>query len=384
MPRPFRPELEALQQNGITAVASARIGDPEVTALWFGEGDTVTPEFIREAAVASLRAGNTFYADPSGKPELRRAITRYLSTLYDIDLDIERVRVPGASMLGVTLAAQWALTPADHALVVGPAWPNIDAAFTLTGATTSHVRQRETADGWQLGADEIIAAMRSNTRALFVNSPCNPTGWIMSADEQAALLGACRERGVLIIADEVYHRTVFDADAAPSFLQVARPDDPVIVVNGFSKAWAMTGWRIGWVVTPRQHAEPWKVLSECGNTGVTVFAQDAAVVALEQGEPLVQELRSQYARGREITMQVLAQHPKLQVLQPDGAFYAFPRLHGLTDSRAFAERVLAETNVGIAPGYTFGPGNDAHFRVCFAQSHARLQSGLERIVALLD
>ncbi len=384
MPPPFRPEVEALRQNGITGVALPRLGDPKVIPLWFGEGDTVTPDFICEAAAASLAAGNTFYVDPSGKPELRRALKAYLDRLYGTDIDIERIRLPGAAMLGVTLAAQWALSRGDHGLIVSPAWPNISAAFALTGAEISHVRQRETPGGWQLRAAEIADAMRENTRAVFVNSPCNPTGWIMPAEEQAELMALCRDRGVLIIADEVYHRTVYDGEAAPSFLQVARPDDPLIVVNGFSKAWAMTGWRMGWVVTPIQHAEPWRVLCECANTGTTVFVQDAGIAALEHGEAFVAEQRAQFARGREITLNVLTQHPRIRLLEPAGAFYAFARLEGLRDSRAFAERVLAEADVGIAPGYTFGPGNDAHFRVCFAAAPERLRIGLERLVNMID
>jgi aspartate/methionine/tyrosine aminotransferase len=189
---------------------------------------------------------------------------------------------------------------------------------------------------------------------------------------------------VLVIADEVYHRTVFDGDHAPSFLTLAEPDDPLVVVNGFSKAWAMTGWRIGWVVTPLRHEIHWTALSECFNTTTNVFSQLGAAAALEQGEAFVAEQQSQFKRGRDLVDAALGNHPLIDHVSPEGAFYAFPRIRGCTDSLAFAEGVLAEEDVGVAPGYTFGPGNDAHFRICFAQSPERLEEGLARIVRYIE
>jgi len=382
--KPFRDEIESLEQNGITKVAFKRLNDPAVIPLWFGEGDTVTPAFIREATKNALDAGQTFYSHTRGRPELLRALKTYLDDLYGIDLDERRITVPGAAMLGITIAAQMALSTGDHGLIVGPVWPNIDAVFRITGAQISYVRQRLTPHGWQLTAAEIIAAVQPNTKAIFVNSPCNPTGWVMSPAEQAQLLDFAREAKVLIIADEVYHRTVFDMDHAPSFLQLAREDDPIVVVNGFSKAWAMTGWRIGWVVTPLRHEVLWSALSECFNTTTNVFVQLGAVAALQQGEPFVREQQKQYARGRELVDAAFGSHELFDYTSPEGAFYAFPRVRGVTDSMDYVERILAEENVGLAPGYTFGPGNESHFRICFAQSHERLAEGLKRIVGFTE
>ena len=380
------PEIAALEQNGITRVALTRIGDPDVIALWFGEGDSVTEAFIRDAAKEALDAGDTFYTHTHtrGKQAVRDALKRYLDALYGIDLDPDRITVPGATMLGITIAAQMALTTGDHAIVVGPVWPNIDSTYRATGAEVTYVSQRRTEAGWQLDLADIHAALRPRTRSLFLNSPCNPTGWVMQPEQQAELLELCRERNILLIADEVYHRTVFDGAVAPSFMSLAGDDDPVIVVNGFSKAWAMTGWRIGWVVAPSRHAETWAILSECFNTGATVFVQQAAIAALEQGEEAVARLRDQYAKGREIVTEVLGRCPRIELTPPSGAFYAFPRVRGLTSSLAFAEALLAEEDVGIAPAYTFGPGNEEHFRLCFAHSHAGLREGLERIVRYIE
>ncbi len=380
----LRADIEALEQNGITGVALKRLGDPKVIALWFGEGDLVTPAFIREAAKQALDEGLTFYSNPRGRPELRAAIRHYLGRLYDVEVDVERITVPGSSMLAITMAAQMTLNHGDHALLVTPHWPNIDRAFQVTGASYSTVRQVWSPAGWTLALADLRAAARSNTRALFLNSPCNPTGWVMAQNAQRELLEFCRARGIVLIADEVYHRTVFDTEVAPSFLQLAGDDDPLIVVNGFSKAFAMTGWRLGWMVTPRRYATQMAVLSECFNTGAPSFIQRAGIAALEGGDEVVASLRAQYRTGRDTVMAILGRHPRIELAVPEGAFYAFPRIPGLRSSRAFVEGVLAEENVGLAPGDTFGPGSDEHFRLCFAQSPARLREALLRIVRYID
>ena len=380
----FRSEIVRIRQNGITKVAFSRFDDPRVIPLWFGEGDRVTPEFIRDAAKNALDEGRTFYVHTRGLPELRDALKRYLDGLYGLDIHPDRITVPGAAMLGVTMAAQTALGRGDHALIVTPAWPNIEAVFRVTDAEIGHVRQRLTTHGWRLDLEELFETARPNTRAVYINSPCNPTGWVMDRKDQRRLLAFCRERDVLLISDEVYHRTVFDSECAPSFLDVAGENDPLVVVNGFSKAWAMTGWRIGWMVTPRAPKMPWAALSECFNTGTTVFAQYGGIAALERGEEAVRQLREQYRAGRAIVDTALGGHELIRHRSPEGAFYAFPQIRGLTDSLAFAEDLLREEDVGIAPGYTFGPGFDSHVRLCFAQSHEKLTEGLKRLVRFVE
>ena len=379
-----RPEIAALQQNGITKLGFTRLGDPDVIPLWFGEGDIVTPNFIREAAKTALDEGKTFYVHTRGIEPLRSAIRTYLGDRYNKDIHPDRISVPGAAMMGITIAAQMALNKGDDALIVGPHWPNIEATYRVTGANVITVRQRPTPEGWQLSAQEIIDAATPATRSIFVNSPCNPTGWVMAREDQQQLLDFCREREILLIADEVYHRHVYEGDVAPSFLEIADEEDPVVVVNGFSKAWAMTGRRVGWVVAPRSQATHWAIMSECFNTGAAVFAQHACIAALQQGEDFVHRLQRQYRQASEMVIEVLGHHPLIDMSPPRGGFYAFPRVPGVTDSYGFAERLLAEENVGIAPGYTFGPGNESHFRICFAMSHPRLKEGLERISRFVD
>ncbi len=180
----LRHEFESLQQNGITKVGLPRLGDPSVIPLWFGEGDLPTPAFICEAAKSALDDGQTFYNHPAGRPDLRAAIKTYLDRLYGIDLDVARIIVPGSTMLGISMAARMTLGPGDHALIVSPNWPNIDRAFQMTGASFDFVRQRIEPTGWRLELADLFAATRPATKALFLNTPCNPTGWVMPRNEQ--------------------------------------------------------------------------------------------------------------------------------------------------------------------------------------------------------
>ncbi len=384
MSLPLRPEIEALRHSGIARIALQGLGDPDVIPLWFGEGDLPTPRPIREAAKAALDAGHTFYSYARGRVKLRGALKDYLDRLYGIDVDPDRITVPGSSMLGITIAAQMVLGRGDHALVVSPNWPNIERAFQIAGAEVGFVRQHREGGRWGLDLADLFAACTERTRAIFVNSPCNPTGWVMRGEEQAELLAFCRGRNIALIADEVYHRNVFEGDVAPSFMTLAADDDPVIVVGGFSKSWAMTGWRLGWMIAPGRYVEQMAVLAECFNTSATSFVQYGGVAALTEGEAIVRDLRARYAAARDMVMRVLAPHPRIEVLEPEGAFYAFPRIRGLRSSLAFAETLLREQRVGVAPGYTFGPDNDEHFRLCFAISHERLEEALHRIVRFLD
>lgn len=381
----LRTDIAGLPPSGIARVATSRLGDPDVIPLWFGEGDMVTPQFIRDAAISALEKGETFYNFTRGTQHFRAAIAEYLQRLYGVEVHPDRVTCPGSSMLCVTIAAQMALQKGDHAVAVAPHWPNIEMTLRIAGAEITSVRQRLTADGWQLTAAEIIAQVRTDTRCIFVNSPCNPTGWVMTAEDQQVLLAFCRERRIMLIADEVYHRMVYsDAPAAPSFLSIAREDDPIMIVYGLSKSWAMTGWRLGWVITPRDTASAWQIMSENFNTGATVFAQRAAATALLEGEALVAERLAHYRAGRDIVMDVLGGHPGLTLSKPEGAFYAFPQLEGIESSLDFALGLLESEDVGVAPGYTFGEDNEQHIRICFARSHEQLREGLVRLLRYFD
>ena len=380
----MRPEIDSLELTGISRIALPHMDDPDVLPLWFGETDSVTPAFIREAAKNALDEGQTFYANARGTPDLIQAIKRYLDRLYQVDIDPKRISAPGSTMLCCTMAVQIALGRGDHAIVVSPYWPNIDRSIKAAGASQSFVPQRNINGKWQLDVDDVVRAIKPNTRLIYLNTPCNPSGWVMPQSDQEQLLDVCRQRNVLILSDEVYHRHVYDGDVAPSFVSIARDDDPVISVNGFSKAWAMTGWRMGWMVAPAYMADQMTVLGQAFNTGITTFAQAGGIAALDRGEDVVADFKNQFAENRQIIFDRLNEHERIELAMPDGAFYAFPRIRRLADSMQFAQQLVKEKKVGVSPGYTFGDGFDDYVRLCFAGSGPMLDDALGRFLEFLD
>jgi aspartate aminotransferase len=384
-PNGLRPIIDRMPFSKIGQVAMAGLGDPEVIALWFGESDLPTPRFICEAAAAALAAGHTFYTFKRGIPELRQAIAVYLTGIYAKPVDWQRVIVTSSGMSAIMVMSQALVEPGDNVVILSPVWPNINDAVTALGGQARAVALDPTdAGGWRLDVDRLMAACDGRTRAVFVNSPGNPTGWMMRRDQQAALLDFTRRRGLWIIADEVYARIVYDgATAAPSLLDLAEPDDRVVVINSFSKAWAMTGWRLGWLVAPKAIQDVADKLVEFNTSGAPTFLQHAAIAAITGGEGFVAEMVQRCRAGRDLVVHGLQRFPRIRVAAPEGAFYAFARVDGMDDSLAFAKEVLARCQVGVAPGAAFGAGGEGHLRLCFASAPARLAEALARLEPML-
>jgi aspartate/methionine/tyrosine aminotransferase len=386
-PAPLRPEIEALETSGISQLFALGVDREGVIPLWFGEGDLPTPDFISATAIESLQAGNTFYSHKRGIPALRAAIVAYMNGLFGTDLDVERITVTSSGMNGIMLALQTIAGAGDSVVVVSPVWPNIMSGVRIMGATLKTVALRSREDGFHLDMDELIGACDERTRAVFVNSPSNPTGWVMGREDQQALLDFCRTRGIWVMADEVYHRFVYDRPAAarpraPSFLDLARADDAVIVVQSFSKTWAMTGWRMGWLVHPAALGANFDRLVEFNTSGAPRFLQDGCITALEQGEGFACHVIERCRRGRDLVYQRLSALPRIRLACPEGAFYAFFAVEGLDDSLDYAKHILKELSVGLAPGSAFGPGGEGHLRLCFAGGTERLSAALERLEPL--
>ncbi len=389
LPAPLRPEIEALETSGIAQLFNMGVDRPDVIPLWFGEGDLPTPDFICEAAAKSLHAGNTFYTHKRGIPELRQAIAGYLDGLYGTATDVERITVSTSGMNGIMLALQTMAGAGDNVVVVTPVWPNIMSAVRICGAELRTVGLESRDDGFHLDVEQVFAACDERTRAVFVNSPNNPTGWVIERDQQRALLDFCRERNVWILADEVYHRFVYHRPAnerplAPSFLELARPEDPLIVVHSFSKTWAMTGWRIGWLVHPTALGDNFDRLVEFNTSGASRFLQHGCITAIQEGEDVARHLVDRCHRGRDLVFQRLSGFSRVALACPPGAFYAFFAVEGVTDSLAFAKEVLEKSGVGLAPGSAFGPGGEGHLRLCFASGPERLSAALDRLAPILD
>jgi aspartate/methionine/tyrosine aminotransferase len=378
-----RPIAE-LRDTHITEVAMSVFGDPEVIPLWFGEGDLVTPDFVREAAASGLQAGETFYTWQRGIPELRAALSAYTERLYGIDCPVDRISVTTGGMQAILLSCQLLLDPGDNIVIVSPIWPNITSATRLVRGEPKYVALDRKPDGaWKLDLQKVFDAVDAGTRAIFVNSPGNPTGWTMSADEQRALLEFARKHGIWIMADEVYARLIYTRPVAPSFLELAGPDDPLLVLNSFSKPWAMTGWRIGWLTHPARLGEQFAKLVQINTSGVPHFLQRGAIAALEKGDGFIGAMVDRCRAGGELVFQRLSAHPRITIARPEAAFYAFFAIDGVSDTLAFCKSLAKDYKVGLAPGEAFGPGGQGNVRLCFASGAERLSRGLDRIEAAI-
>ncbi len=352
--------------------------------LWFGESDQSTPTFIRESASAALDRGQTFYTPNAGMPVLRQALADYMNGLYSTQYRIANMTVSASGMLGVALAGQCVVAPGDTVVVPAPVWPNLPAVQQLLGAKVNRVPLRLEDERFTLDLDQLFDACDDKTRAMVINSPANPTGWVMSDADQQAVLDFCRQRGIWLIADEVYNRIVYDRPYAPTFADKIDPDeDRVLIVNSFSKTWAMTGWRLGWIAAPARFQPTLEMLTEYTNSCSFAPVQLAGVTALQEGEGFIKELVARYKAALDLLLDRFATLPRVTLPRPAAAFYAFFSVAGEPDSVAFGQRVLDEANVGLAPGLAFGPEGEGYMRLCFAVEPALLSEALDRMEPLL-
>jgi aspartate/methionine/tyrosine aminotransferase len=386
---PIRPAVQNFTPNGIGVVSATGLGDPDIIPLWFGETDLVTPDFIRDAAKRALDEGKTFYTHARGIMPLREALRDFHKRIEGVDLDQDRISIPGAAMMAVTSALQCVAETGDNVVCISPVWPNIFQAAEICGAEVRFARLEEdwraSPPRWHLNMEKLFETCDARTKAIFIASPGNPTGWIMSRDEQKTLLEFTRRKGIAIISDEVYGTLVYDGSAhAPSFLQIAEPDDNVFVINSFSKPWAMTGWRVGWLVHPLRLAPSVDVLAMSNNTGATVFAQWGALAALSaEGDVFRGKILDRCSKGRDITQKFIDGQNRIRWMKPEGAFYGFLHVEGMTDSLHFAQELVRTAKVGTSPGSAFAPpddtASDSYIRICFAQDNAALEKGLDRL-----
>ena len=380
---PIRADMSALEPQRISEVSKLALGDPNVIPLWYGESDVTTPEFIRQAAKEAIDRGETFYTHKRGIPDLRAALADYMTGLYGRKIDMDRVTIAAAGMNAIMVLMELVAEKGDNVVTLSPAWPNGSATVHIMGAELRRVVLDREQGRWRLDLDKLFDAVDGRTRMLFINSPNNPTGWMMTHEEQKAVLEFCRKRNIWILADEVYHRLVYHGNTAPSFLEIAEPDDPVFIANTFSKAWAMTGWRLGWITAPPALGDIIGELVGYNTSGVPTFLQPAATVALRKGEPFVKEMVERCRAGRDIAARHLAEIPRVRFTPPEAAFYAFFEVDGMTDSLAMAQRLVREARVGLAPGSAFGKGGEGYLRLCFAQSPALLEEAMVRIKKVL-
>jgi aspartate/methionine/tyrosine aminotransferase len=374
-----RDAVRALIASQIREVANAGLGESDILPFWFGEPDAVTPAYIREAAVASLGAGETFYTHNFGIPELRAELAAYVSRLHR-PIAVENVAVTASGMSALMLTMEALLDPGDRVVGVTPLWPNLTEIPKILGAEVVRVGLQFGSDGWRLDVDRLLDALTPATRVLLINSPNNPTGWTLERDDQRTILEHCRRHGIWVIADDVYERLFYaGVGCAPSFRDLADPADRLVNTNSFSKAWLMTGWRLGWIVAPPALMPDLGKLIEYNTSCSPVFVQRAGVVAVRDGEPTVAHTLERFHAARDMLVRELAVIDGVEAALPAGAMYVFFRVAGVRDSLAFCKRLVREARLGLAPGSAFGPEGEGFLRWCFAASPERLREGVGRL-----
>ena len=381
----MRQVIDELPGSKIREVANAGIGRSDVLPFWFGESDEPTPGFIRDAAIRSLNAGETFYAHNLGLPELREALSRYTGNLHR-PVSADRIAVTSSGVNALMLAMQALAGSGDEVVAVVPVWPNLTSQPVILGANVRRVSLQVRAGAWQLDMAALLAAVTTKTNVLLVNAPNNPTGWTLTRSEQETILAHCRRTGTWIVADEVYERVFFKPGiaCAPSFLDIAEPNDRLVVAHSFSKSFLMTGWRLGWLVLPPVLTEAIGKLVEFNTSCAPVFVQRAGLAALAGAADFVPGLVQRLKHCRDTLLPQLAALPGVQVATPDGGMYAFFRVEGQDDSLAFAKRLVIEAGLGLAPGAAFGDESEGWLRWCFASNDPqRLTLGVERLKLFL-
>src|SRR5688572_7150311 len=357
---------------------------PGSLKLCYGESDVPTPAFICDAAAEAMRAGHTFYTHTAGYPELRRAIAAKIFELHQVRYDVPEIMATTGATMAIYAAIRALVGNGDNAVIVAPAYAIFSNAVIMCGGEPRPASLARSGNRFVLDLDRVRSAIDANTRMLIVNSPSNPTGWVIDQDEQRALAEIAERHDLVVLADEVYERLVYDGRSiAPSFARVEADRDRLIIVNSFSKTYNMTGWRLGWAQTgARTIAAMYKAV-EFMTSNPAAMVQQAGIAALRDGEPFVAELRENYRRRRDQVKAALIKMPGVSLPDPQGAFYAFPKFSDISDSESFTAELVRETGVALAPGVSFGRDGEGYIRVCFASTENTISEALKRLEKFL-
>jgi hypothetical protein len=359
-----------------------------VLKLYFGESNIPTPEYIKRAAQKAMADGFTFYTENAGLPSLRKALARYYQELHAVELDpTAEIVITASGVQALNLGIRCVLDPGDEALVLTPAWPNGASNVALANGVAIEIPHPLIGDRHQIDFATLEAAVTPRTRMLLYTSPSNPLGWVATVEEQLHLLEFARRHKLWLIADEVYERLNYTGPKpttpAPTILKLATRDDAVIVVQSFSKAYCMTGWRLGWLVARRDLAARATQLNEFIVSHAPSFGQRAGETALLWGETALCEMLIRLKDNRDFCLAALSKMPGVTVPKPDGAFYLFPKIAAAADSFDFCKRLLMDTKVGLAPGVAFGAGGEGSVRICYAAERPILEEAMSRLALFL-
>lgn len=380
----LRPEARLAPESGIVELMNHARAKPGLLPFWVGEGDLPTPEFISRAAAAALAAGETFYTWQRGVPELRTALARYHQRHFGREFEAEEFLVVGSGMQAIQLVLDAVVGPGDEIIYLSPAWPNFAAAAEIAGARPVAVELDRSNNGWSCDLEKLAAAITPATKAIFVNTPSNPTGWTADHETLKAILDLARSRGLWIVADEIYSLFSYGARRAPSFYDVMEPDERILFVNSFSKNWSMTGWRVGWIRAHPSLQQVFENLIQYSTSGVPAFLQRGAVAALDEGDGFVASQVERATKARDIACARLLATGRVDLTPPAGAFYLFFRIDGVEDARRAAFDIVDDANVGLAPGTAFGAGGEGYFRMCFHRRLDQVEEGADRLARWIE
>ncbi len=375
------PQSRNEPDSGIVAAAMYGFGKPGIISLWSGEGNVPTPEAFCRSATESLLQGETFYTYQRGIPELREALARYHTRQFGREFSHENFFVTTGGMGAIQSAIQSIAGEGDEIIIPTPAWPNYAGPIRIQGSRAVEVPMDFKNGRWSLDFDRLFDAIGPRTKAICLNSPSNPLGWTASLEDLIAIRDVCRKHGLWIFGDEVYSRFYYGKNGetrAPSFLDICDTEEQLLLTNTFSKNWAMTGWRVGWLQAPKALGSAIERSIQYNSSGTAVFLQRGCVAALDHGDDFIIEQVAKARRNRDIVVSALQKFPHVKFQIPDGAFYMFFSIDGMTDSMKTCLQIIDEANVGFAPGGTFGPGGEGHLRMCYLKDEAKLIEAMAR------
>ena len=381
----IRKVIKSLETSPIRKIANTAIGKKGIIPLYFGETDIPTPSFISQAMKDALDQGYTFYSVNQGIPALVEIISKYTSSLHKKNIAPSRIMVTSAGMNALMIASEAIIDPNDKVICITPVWPNFMRCIEIMGGEVIEIPliYSNSNNTWKLNIEEIRKNIK-DVKAIYINSPNNPTGWMINTQEQMEILELCRINKTWIISDEVYERIVYDRNVAPSFLEITDENDLLMVVNSFSKSWAMTGWRLGWIIIPEGLLNIFEKLNEFNVASPSSPAQHAGITAINDGEDFLKTMINNLRNSRELTINSLSNFSRVILPFPEAAFYAYFKVKDVHDSEKFCFEVLSSTGVGLAPGTSFGTGGNSWIRICYAKSPDLLNQAFEKLKPVLS
>ena len=372
------PAAKAMRPSGIRKFFDLAADMPHCISLGVGEPDFKTPWSVRDAGIRSLELGRTKYTANSGLKELRGEICNYLQRRFDLHYKEENILVTVGGSEAIDLTIRAVVQPGDEVIIPEPCFVCYEPITQLTGGVPVHIATRAE-DQFRLTADQLRAAITPRTKLLIFPYPNNPTGAVMSAAEMEEIAAVLRETNVLVLSDEIYSELTYGLDRHVSIASLPGMAERTIVVNGFSKSYAMTGWRLGYAAGPAPLVKVMTKIHQSCIMSAPTTSQYAAITALCQCDDQIEMMRDEYNRRRRYVVKALNEMG-LTCFEPRGAFYVFPsiQISGLTSSE-FCEQLLREKEVAIIPGSAFGASGEGYARISYAYSVDHLQTAMKRI-----